>query len=399
MFHDALVDPGEAGFPAGASIPSALARLAIFDVEHQHGGGSGQADSGEDRARPRDRVDQSLLHDSKHGNFKIAVEPSETLGDFELDASTVRLDEAVDIIPEGNAQPHVVQRGRMEQVGEFPDLAQQVVGDGAAAGDGFRQTRIQRGLLLMEDAEVNGESGQKLSRIFVQFDGDAALLLIAGRQQAAREATQFLFDGLVLAKLLNQFLILALHLAHVRLGSPTLRDLGFQDLLCLLQECDRARVVVFNRRLRKTLRRNDGVVLATNSREQAGVSLAIETRDGTAAEQVKRVLRRKLVPQLLEPESPRAVSALPQEADHLPIDRDRGVLVEGGARRAGNHVADAFAEQEFIRAAIQQEPVEGFSGVEGDVAPLADGGSQVRSITTQLVGQADTMGSGGYNDG
>jgi hypothetical protein len=93
-------------------------------------------------------------------------------------------------------------------------------------------------------------------------------------------------------------------------------------------------------------------------------------------------MRRKLVPQLLEAESPLSVSALPQDAGHLAINGDRGIFAEGGVRRAGNRVADALAEPAFIGRAVQHEPVQGFHGIEGDVASAADGGSQVRSIAT-----------------
>ena len=85
---------------------------------------------------------------------------------------------------------------------------------------------------------------------------------------------------------------------------------------------------------------------------------------------------------------------MPKQADHVPINRDRGVLMQGGVRSAGNHVADPLAKPDFIRRAIQQKPVEGFSGVEGDVASVADGGSQVRTISTQLLSQAGTMRTG-----
>jgi hypothetical protein len=82
MFHDALVDSGKAVFPARVSIHTGFAGLLILDVEHQLGGSSGQADRGEDRARARAGVGHNFLHDSKHSNFKMAVKPSEILGDF-----------------------------------------------------------------------------------------------------------------------------------------------------------------------------------------------------------------------------------------------------------------------------------------------------------------------------
>jgi hypothetical protein len=274
---------------------------------------------------------------------------------WERAASTARHDRREQQPPHAELDPALADAGDVEEVvdepGELVDAALRDL-EGALAPRGL-DPRAHHGVPDDRErvAELVAEHGQEL--VLRSVRGDQ---LLEGRAACALA----LLEGLVAV-------------AQHGLGAPPPRDLGLQHPGPALELGDRRLPGGRSPHRAVALGRADLGVLRADGRERRAVEVPGEALQGVSAQDLERQLAGDLVPRRFQREGRLAAPALPEQRHHLPVDAHAAAAAPGAPDLGAGDLAQASR----IDAAAAHEALQSRPGVDGQVALLVPGASEV----------------------
>src|SRR3981081_3978060 len=101
------------------------------------------------------RIRQSLLNNPEDGDFYVPRKPSQTLRYFESDSRAAVFRELSNILLESGTHAHVVERRRMKEVRQLPNLLQQTLSHVTTVVHNRRCPRTERLFFFMQKTEAH----------------------------------------------------------------------------------------------------------------------------------------------------------------------------------------------------------------------------------------------------